>query len=155
MRKTSVTVKAMEARSVDAIPDRIAVAVRAEWDGFRCLLARDGDAVGMYSKSGQDLSRRFPEVVAVAMTLREKAASSWRAKSWFRSAVSSHSMIFYGMHKIKLRIASSAVFAKGKLQSNRRVVGSLLLGLHDADGLLHQFGFSSGLKAKDKPAFSG
>ena len=37
---------------------------------FRCLLMRDTHAVGMYSKSGQDLSRYFPEVVAAALTLR-------------------------------------------------------------------------------------
>jgi ATP-dependent DNA ligase len=36
------------------------------------LLSRDGDTVAMYSKSGQDLSRYFPEVVAAALSLREK-----------------------------------------------------------------------------------
>ena len=44
-----------------------------KWDGFRCLLTRDGDAVAMYSKSGQDLTRYFPEIVAAALTLREKS----------------------------------------------------------------------------------
>lgn len=38
-----------------------------KWDGFRCLLSRDGDTVAMYSKSGQDLSRYFPEVAAAAL----------------------------------------------------------------------------------------
>jgi ATP-dependent DNA ligase len=55
MRKIPVTVKAMAARSVDAIPD--GGKWQPKWDGFRCLLARDGHAVRMYSKSGQDLSR--------------------------------------------------------------------------------------------------
>jgi ATP-dependent DNA ligase len=32
----------------------------------------------------------------------------------------------------------------------RKVVGSVLLGLYDAEGLLHHVGFSSGIKAKDK-----
>jgi hypothetical protein len=47
----------------------------------------------MYSKSGQDLSRYFSELVAAALALREKA-SSWTVKSWFRTAVNFHSIIF-------------------------------------------------------------
>jgi ATP-dependent DNA ligase len=42
-------------------------------DGFRCLLTRDGEAVTMCSKSGQDLTRYFPEVVFAARTLRERS----------------------------------------------------------------------------------
>jgi ATP-dependent DNA ligase len=33
-------------------------------------------------------------------------------------------------------------------------VGSLLLGLYDGDGLLHHAGFTSGIKASDKPALT-
>ena len=62
----------MEARSVDAIPIGEEWQYEPKWDGFRCLLTRDADTVAMYSKSGQDLSRYFPEVVAAARTLREK-----------------------------------------------------------------------------------
>jgi hypothetical protein len=47
----------------------------------------------MYSKSGQDLSRYFSELVAAALALREKA-SSWTVKSWFQTAVNFHSIIF-------------------------------------------------------------
>ena len=57
-------IEAMEARSVDAIPEGREWQYEPKWDGFRCLLMRDTDAVGMYSKSGQDLSgggRYFPE----------------------------------------------------------------------------------------------
>jgi ATP-dependent DNA ligase len=39
-------------------------------------------------------------------------------------------------------------------QAGRKVVGSVLLGLYDVDGLLHHVGFSSGIKAKDKPALT-
>jgi ATP-dependent DNA ligase len=34
------------------------------------------------------------------------------------------------------------------------VVGSLLLGLYDKEGLLHHVGFCSGLKADEKPALT-
>jgi ATP-dependent DNA ligase len=39
-------------------------------------------------------------------------------------------------------------------QAGRKVVGSLLLWLYDNDGLLHHIGFSSGIKAKDKPSLT-
>lgn len=42
------------------------MAIRAKWDGFRCLLRRDGDGVTMWSKAGQDLTRFFPEIAAAA-----------------------------------------------------------------------------------------
>jgi ATP-dependent DNA ligase len=63
--------EAIEARSVEAIPTGEVWQYEPKWDGFRCLLARDAQAVAMYSKSGQDLSRYFPEVVAGALALRE------------------------------------------------------------------------------------
>ena len=42
------------------------------------------------------------------------------------------------------RIASSEAFAT---EAKTKVVGSLLLGLYDADGLLHHVGFTSGIAA--------
>jgi ATP-dependent DNA ligase len=63
-----------------------------------------------------------------------------------------------GMQKIKRYRSADCViggFRYGEnLQSNRKVVGSVLLGLYDAQGLLHHVGFSSGIKAKDKPALT-
>src|SRR3981189_1723144 len=73
MKKTIVPIEAMEARSVDAIPTGQEWQYEPKWDGFRCVLTRGAAAVAMYSKSGQDLSRYFPEVVAAALTLREKS----------------------------------------------------------------------------------
>jgi ATP-dependent DNA ligase len=73
LKKGRINIEAMEARSVDAIPIGQEWQYEPKWDGFRCLLTRDADAVAMHSKSGQDLSRYFPEVVAGALALREKA----------------------------------------------------------------------------------
>ena len=38
--------------------------------------------------------------------------------------------------------------------ANRKVVGSLLLGLYDDEGLLHHVGFTSAIKQADKPALT-
>ena len=41
-----------------------------KWDGFRCLLSRSGDKVTLRSKSGEDLTRYFPELVEAALRLK-------------------------------------------------------------------------------------
>jgi ATP-dependent DNA ligase len=63
-----------------------------------------------------------------------------------------------GMQKIKkFRSADCVVggfrYATNKI-ANRRVVGSLLLGLYDDEGLLHHVGFTSAIKQADKPALT-
>ena len=73
MKKNRVQSEAMEARSVDVIPTGKEWQYEPKWDGFRCLLTRDAETVAMHSKSGQELSRYFPEVVAAALSLREKS----------------------------------------------------------------------------------
>src|SRR6266516_3959124 len=61
---------AMEARSVDSIPRGGEWQYEPKWDGFRCLLSRDGDKVELRSKSGEDLTRYFPELVDAARKLK-------------------------------------------------------------------------------------
>lgn len=43
-----------------------------KWDGFRALVFRDGDKVGLQSRNGKDLGRYFPELVEA---LRDEAAA--------------------------------------------------------------------------------
>jgi ATP-dependent DNA ligase len=62
----------MEALSVDTIPEGDAWQYEPKWDGFRCLLFRDGDEIALQSKSGQSLTRYFPELVAAASELKAK-----------------------------------------------------------------------------------
>ena len=64
--------EAMEARSVDAIPTGEQWQYEPKWDGFRCLLVRNSDKVDLFSKSGQNLDRYFPELVDGALSLPEK-----------------------------------------------------------------------------------
>ncbi len=40
-----------------------------KWDGFRCLVFRDGEKVELQSKAGQPLARYFPEVVEAVKAL--------------------------------------------------------------------------------------
>ena len=60
----------MEAHPVDAIPRGSEWQYEPKWDGFRCLLSRAGDKVELRSKSGEDLTRYFPEPVDSAQRLK-------------------------------------------------------------------------------------
>jgi ATP-dependent DNA ligase len=66
----SAKLAAMEARSVDAIPQGDEWQYEPKWDGFRCLLSRHGSKVELRSKSGEDLTRYFPELVDAALQLK-------------------------------------------------------------------------------------
>jgi ATP-dependent DNA ligase len=57
-----------------------------------------------------------------------------------------------GMQKVKRRRTVDCVVGGFRYASGSRVVGSLLLGLYDADGLLHHVGFTSGFPAADRAA---
>lgn len=249
----------MEARSVDAIPRGAEWQYEPKWDGFRCLLCRQGSKVDLRSKSGEDLTRYFPELVAATLklkattfqldgeivvphgitfsfddllqrihpaasrvnrlshetpalfiafdlllTAKDKAlstrpldqrrpvleafakaqfgsGSTFRlspastsfatAQKWLaRSGGGSDGVIAKrldlpyqagnrdGMQKIKkFRSADCVVggfrYATNKL-NGRKVVGSLLLGLYDDEGLLHHVGFTSAIKQAEKPALT-
>lgn len=248
----------MEARSVDAIPLGKEWQYEPKWDGFRCLLSRDGDRVDLRSKSGEDLARYFPELVVEALRLapdrfkldgeivvpqgksfsfdallqrihpaasrvrklseetpalylvfdllasaragqladrplseRRQAldafakaslkgsrfrlspatASYATAGKWLAQAGGGSDGVIAkrvdlpyqagnrdGMQKIKkFRSADCVIggfrYATNKL-AGRQVVGSLLLGLYDDQNLLHHVGFTSAIKASEKPALT-
>jgi ATP-dependent DNA ligase len=255
----STLLTAMEARSVDAIPRGAEWQYEPKWDGFRCLLSRQGNKIDLRSKAGEDLGRYFPELVAAALKLKAtaflldgeivvphgkafsfddllqrihpaasrieklsretpalllafdllasasdkklsaqplrqrrpaleafaksqfKSHATFRlspattsfatAKKWLARAgggcdgvIAKRLDLPYqsgnrdGMQKIKnFRSADCVVggfrYATNK-QNGKRVVGSLLLGLYDRDGLLHHVGFSSAIKQQDKPALT-
>jgi len=60
----------MEARSVDAIPRGAEWQYEPKWDGFRCLLSRNDGSIALRSKSGEDLTRYFPELAEAALRLK-------------------------------------------------------------------------------------
>jgi ATP-dependent DNA ligase len=251
-------IAAMEARSVDVIPRGKEWQYEPKWDGFRCLLSRQGGTVDLRSKSGEDLARYFPELVEAAVRLKtasflldgeivvphgktfsfddllqrihpaasrvtklsretpamflafdllaEKkcdlaaqvladrrpaleafakanfrsnttfrlspATTSYaRAQGWLaRSGGGSDGVIAKrldlpyqagnrdGMRKIKKFRSADCVIGGFRYATNKvdgkNVVGSLLLGLYDDDGLLHHVGFTSAIKRADKPALT-
>src|ERR1700755_47968 len=67
---TSPGFVAMEARSVDATPRGAEWQYEPKWDGFRCLLSRNAGSVALRSKSGEDLTRYFPELAEAALRLK-------------------------------------------------------------------------------------
>ncbi len=63
----------MEALSVDEIPTGEEWQFEPKWDGFRCLVFREGDKIELQSKSGQPLTRYFPEIAAAVAALKPKS----------------------------------------------------------------------------------
>jgi ATP-dependent DNA ligase len=63
-----------------------------------------------------------------------------------------------GMRKIKKFRSADCVIGGFRYATNKvdgkNVVGSLLLGLYDDEGLLHHVGFTSAIKRADKPALT-
>jgi ATP-dependent DNA ligase len=62
----------MEAELVENIPVGQEWQYEPKWDGFRCLVFRDDKTLSLQSKSGQPLTRYFPELVAALERLRAK-----------------------------------------------------------------------------------
>ena len=60
----------MEALSVDQIPTGNEWQYEPKWDGFRCLVFREGDSVELQSKAGQPLTRYFPELVEAVRAVK-------------------------------------------------------------------------------------
>jgi ATP-dependent DNA ligase len=60
----------------------------------------------------------------------------------------------HGMVKVKRLRTVDCVVGGFRYASAGKVVGSLLLGLYDEEGLLHHVGFSSSFKADEKPALT-
>jgi ATP-dependent DNA ligase len=56
----------MLAKSVPEIPVAEGMTYEPKWDGFRCVIFRDGDEVELASRGGKTLTRYFPEVVEQA-----------------------------------------------------------------------------------------
>jgi len=245
----------MEAKSVDEIPTGPDWQYEPKWDGFRCLIFRDGPKVELQSKSGRPLTRYFPEIVAAAkalparrfvldgeiavpqgrvfsfdallqrihpaasriarlaaetpalmivfdlladpqgkaltdLPLRERRprledfagkqfakAERFRlspatvklseAKGWLKKVgatldgiIAKRRDVPYaagdrsGMQKIKNYRSADCVVGGFRYNEGKKVVGSLLLGLYDEAALLHHVGFTSTIKASEKPALT-
>ena len=52
----------MEAERADTLPHGAVWQYEPKWDGFRCLVFRDGDWIELQSKAGKSLRRYFPDM---------------------------------------------------------------------------------------------
>ncbi len=65
-------IEPMETRHAQSIPEGPAWIYEPKWDGFRCVAFRDGNEIELQSKSGETLTRYFPEIVAALRQATEK-----------------------------------------------------------------------------------
>jgi ATP-dependent DNA ligase len=244
----------MEALSVDTVPVGAEWQYEPKWDGFRCIVFRDGGIVELQSKAGKPLTRYFPDVIAAVSALKarrfvldgeivvphdgafsfddllqrihpaasriEKLARETpalliafdllederghalldealsvrrpkleafakahlrgqsirlspattqlsQAKGWLKKVGATLDGIIAkrcdmpyragardAMVKIKNYRSADCVVGGFRYGTNSRLIGSLLLGLYDDDGLLHHVGFTSSIARADKPALT-
>lgn len=62
----------MEASLVDTIPTGEGWQYEPKWDGVRCLAFKDEKKIELQSKSGQSLTRYFPELVSALQEINSK-----------------------------------------------------------------------------------
>lgn len=59
----ALPVSPMLAKSVPAVPTQPGLAYEPKWDGFRCIVLRDGPEIELASRGSKPLTRYFPEVI--------------------------------------------------------------------------------------------
>src|SRR6478609_930836 len=53
----------MLAKSIEGLPEGEGMVFEPKWDGFRCIVFRDGDEIILGSRNERPLTRYFPELV--------------------------------------------------------------------------------------------
>ncbi|MEV0075152.1 ATP-dependent DNA ligase [Nocardia neocaledoniensis] len=56
-------VRPMLAKSTPSLPREAGLSYEPKWDGFRCIVFRDGDEIELGSRNDRPLTRYFPELV--------------------------------------------------------------------------------------------
>ena len=102
-------VEPMETRQVARIPEGEEWIYEPKWDGFRCLAFRDGNDVELQSKSGESLTRYFPEIVTAL-----KNAATQRFRYGRRTDR-------YGRRHVGFRCAAAAHPSRGEPRPQARV----------------------------------
>ncbi len=57
----------MLAKATDAVPDGESWQFEPKWDGFRCIVFRDGPEIELGSRNERPLTRYFPELAAALL----------------------------------------------------------------------------------------
>jgi ATP-dependent DNA ligase len=138
---------------------------------FDLLVGPDGRAWTKepLSKRRVALAAFFKEFCAHSKPLRLSPATTRLAdaKGWLKRAGSALDGVIAkrrdleyrssdrgGMQKIKNYRSADCVVGGFRYNEGSRLVGSLLLGLFDAQGVLHHVGFTSTIKREDKPSLT-
>ena len=99
----------MEALSVDEIPPGDDWQYEPKWDGFRCLVFRDGDKVELQSKSGPAADALFPGDRRSGRARLRPRASCSMARSWCRAdGAFSFDALLQRIHPAASRVAQLA-----------------------------------------------
>jgi ATP-dependent DNA ligase len=64
-----LSLEPMESMPVDSLPSGKGWQFEPKWDGFRCILFRDGDGVHLQSRKQKPLNRYFPELERAVLAL--------------------------------------------------------------------------------------
>ena len=56
-------IKPMLARATTTVPEADGLLYEPKWDGYRCVVFRDGDEVELSSRGQKSLTRYFPELI--------------------------------------------------------------------------------------------
>ena len=72
----------MLAKATDSLPDAEVGEhwFEPKWDGFRCIVFRDGDEIELGSRNERPLTRYFPELLD-PLRVRCPSGASWTARS--------------------------------------------------------------------------
>jgi ATP-dependent DNA ligase len=122
----------MEAEPVNKLPDGAGWQYEPKWDGFRCLVYRDGKRVELRSKSGTALNRYFPDLAAAA-----NAVDAKRFVLDGEIVVPVDGKLSFSELQLRLHPAASRVAKLAEAHPARLMVFDLLLG-PDGPALLDQ-----------------
>lgn len=116
----------------------------------------------LLEKFGGKYLAELKNIVITPMTRDRDVANEWLSKEKVvldgviakRTSLPYQSGNRNGMVKVKRERTADCVIGGFRYGTNSKVVGSLLLGLYDADGQLHHVGFTSGMAGIDKKALT-
>jgi ATP-dependent DNA ligase len=149
--------------------ERLSRETPATFMAFDCLLDRAGRSLlekpfCERSAALADLMRSAgdsDDLQLTPSTRRRATAERWLkgGKAYLDGVVAKRLDLPYlpgerAMLKVKRRKTADCVVGGFRYETKGHLVGSLLLGLYDADGLLHHVGYTSSLSAEEKPALT-
>jgi ATP-dependent DNA ligase len=147
---------------------RLSKETPAQFVAFDCLLARRGRSLldQTFAERRRALQRVLGTRKVQGVHLTQYTRDLGQAERWLTGrqvsldgVVAKRLDLPYragerAMLKVKAIRTADCVVGGFRYETNRPLLGSLLLGLYDDQGLLHHVGFTSALADKDKPALT-